>query len=305
MGTMVNLTIIGDENTPAVAEAVFNEISRIDRMMSSYKKQSDISKVNRGAYKYKVDVNRETLMMVKKAKKISDETEGSFDISFASIAHLWNYRKKDFVPPSRKTVLKYLPLVNYKNIKLFEDKPGIRFLEKGMKIGLGGIAKGYTIQRGIEVLKLKGISSGIVDCGGDLQVLGTKSGRKWKTGLRNPRNKKLLLIIDLDDMDSIATSGDYERFTSFKNKKYHHIINPRTGIPTETFASVSVISKDPVLSDAYATSIFVMGLNRTREFLKRHNKIKVVLVDLDNVLYISRSLKDHIDFLEKVNIKWL
>jgi thiamine biosynthesis lipoprotein len=121
----------------------------------------------------------------------------------------------------------------------------------------------------------------------------------------HPRKRDLLLSIKLDDMDAIATSGDYERMTEHKNRKYHHIIDPRTGEPTETFASVSVVSKDPVLSDSYATAIFVMGLEKTREFLKREKGIGVVLIDMDMRVFISRGLKGKIEFFHEVGVEWL
>jgi FAD:protein FMN transferase len=305
MGTLVNLSLITDsKSAPGAADAVFREIERIDRMMSSYKKESDISVINRSGTKM-VTVNKETFLMIKKAVEISDRTSGAFDITFNSIAHLWDYRKTNFTPPSKDLVKKSLPLVNYKNIILDEKLPGVAFKKPGMKIGLGGIAKGYTIRRGVEVLKKSGVRAGIVDAGGDLQVFGTKFGKKWTTGLMNPRKRNLLLSIELDDMDAIATSGDYERMVEYKNRKYHHIIHPRTGEPTETFASVSVISKDPVLSDAYSTSIFVMGLEKTKEFLKREKGIGVILIDMDMRVYISKRLKDKIKLFHEIKVEWL
>ncbi len=305
MGTIVNLSLITDlKNAPAAAEAAFGEIERIDRMMSSYKKESDVSAINRSGTKM-VTVNSETFTMIKKAVEISEKTSGAFDITFKSIAHLWNYRKTDFTPPSREAVKKSLPLVNYKNIILDEKLPGVAFRKPGMKIGLGGIAKGYTIRRGVEILIKNGVRAGIVDAGGDLQVFGTKFGKRWTTGLMHPRKKDLLLSLELEDRDAIATSGDYERMVEYKNRKYHHIIDPRTGEPTRTFASVSVISKDPVLSDACATSIFVMGLEKAKEFLKREKGIGVILIDMDMRVFISKSLKERVELFYEAGVEWI
>ncbi len=307
MGTIINLTVISDTEAAAGAtEAAFNEIKRIDELMSSYKAGSDVSRINRFASKRAVKVNRETYLMIKRSLEISDHTEGAFDITFKSISHLWNYKSENFIPPSQNTIMKYKYLVNYKNIILFPDMPGIRFRNEGMKIGLGGIAKGYAIQMALKALKEKGVKAGIVDAGGDLQVFGTKFGDPWKTGLMHPRKRSLYLILNLDDMEAIATSGDYERVAVYRGERYHHIIDPRTGFPTETFSSVSVISKDPVISDSYATSIFVMGLGKAKEFLEKHKEIAVIMIDFDNNAYISRALQKKIEVLEKkVNIKWI
>ncbi|MFC1670106.1 FAD:protein FMN transferase [Spirochaetota bacterium] len=306
IGTMINLTIGAEaKKSRAVSKAVFDEIARIESLMSPFKKSSDIYRVNRYAYKMPVTITPETFSIIEQSKRISQESGGAFDISFASLSHLWNYRSKSFKPPSKKSVLQHLPLVNYRNIKLSPEKMSVSFHKSGMKIGLGGIAKGHAIKRGIEIMKQMGISSGIVDAGGDLQVLGTKSGKNWRTGLVHPRKKTLLLALDLVDMDAIATSGDYERFAVYKNRKYHHIIDPSTGYPTRTFSSVTVISKNAIISDSYATVIFILGKKRSLSFLKKHGDLSVVLIDLDFNIYISRSLKNRIQLLEDLKVHWI
>lgn len=310
LGTIIHLTIIADEKeAPGGFSAVFNEIERIENLMSPYRESSGISRINRLAWKKPIEADREIFSLIEKSILISEDTDGCFDISFASISHLWNFKIDNFIPPSAKEVKRYLHLVNYKNIRLYQHlhnhKPGIKFVKKGMKIGLGGIAKGYVIKRGVGVLRERGVKAGIVEAGGDLQVFGTKFGKKWKTGLRHPGMKSLLLVIELEDMDSIATSGDYERFKLYNKKRYHHIIDPRTGRPTETFCSVSVVSKDPVTSDSYATAIFVMGIDRALEFLAKHKHIAVILVDLNFNIFISNELKNKIELLKDIKVTWI
>ncbi|MCP4137317.1 MAG: FAD:protein FMN transferase [bacterium] len=306
IGTFINLTIITDPAAASqTAAAVFKEIGRIEALMSPYKKKSDVYKINRFAASKAVAITPETFSLLEQARNISLETGGSFDISFAGISHLWNYKKTPFSPPSKKDIERLLPLVNYANIELNRETYSVAFKTKKMKIGLGGVAKGYAIKRGIEAMRKKGITSGIVDAGGDLQVLGSKAGQPWSTGLIHPRNKTLLLIIKLEHMDTIATSGDYERFAMFNNQRYHHIIDPKTGCPTRTFASVSVISKDPVISDSYATGIFVMGPEKAKPFLRAHKKISVILIDLDLNVYISKELKERITLLEEIQVTWI
>ena len=173
-----------------------------------------------------------------------------------------------------------------------------------MKIGLGGIAKGYAVKRGIDILRKRGIRSAIVEEGGDLQVMGMKQGKRWVTGLRHPREQSLVLALKLDDGDSIATSGDYERFAMYKGRRYHHIMDPRTGFPASGFSSVSVVSSDPVVSDSYATAIFVMGPEQALEFLKKREDLEVILIDRKMNIIISKSLKKDITLFTDREICW-
>ena len=305
LGTIVNLTIISDNETASEASsAVFNEIERIENLMSLYVSDSEISKINSNAGKKNTFVSKEIHKMIKKSVEISVLTNGAFDITFASIGNLWDFKNENFEPPLSSKINKKIHLVNFKNIQI-NNNYSIFLKKHGMKIGLGGIAKGYAVQRGVEVLQEKGVKSAIVEEGGDLQVLGTKYGKRWKTGLIHPRGRKLFLTIDLDNLDSIATSGDYERFIMYRGKRYSHIIDPRTGYPTNTFASVSVVSKDPVLSDAYATALFVMGVDDAIKFLNFHKNISVVMIDIKMNIYISKQLKNRIKLLEERKINWL
>ncbi|MBP7735345.1 MAG: FAD:protein FMN transferase [Spirochaetes bacterium] len=306
MGTSVNLTMVCDtELAGAAAGAAFGEIERIEKLLSPVRPESDLYRLNHGGSAGPVTVTGETRDLIKRSVDLSAETGGCFDITFAALEGLWNYKDKNFTPPSPGAVAILLPLVGSKNIILNPDGKSISFARPGVKIGLGAIAKGYAVMKGVEALKGKGVKAGIVDAGGDLQVFGKKFFGSWVTGLRHPRKDAILLTIDLEDMDAIATSGDYERFVMRNGVRYHHIIDPRSGYPTKTFTSVSVISKSAALSDAYATAIFVMGLEKAREFLKQHGEIDVILADDKVNLYISKRLKERITVLEKHAIEWL
>jgi FAD:protein FMN transferase len=306
MGTMVTVTFISDpEDAPATGEAVFSQIARVEALMSPYDRESDVSGINSGSGSGPVAVSQETYDLVARSMRISSETGGSFDITFAAVAPLWNYKDKNFVPPSPAAVAALLPLVGSDKIRLYPDTRAVSFARPGMKIGLGAIAKGYAVEQGIGALGKRGVESGIVEAGGDLQVMGSKYGKPWITGLRDPRRDAILLTMMLEDGDAIATSGDYERFVMRNGVRYHHIIDPRTGYPASGFCSVSVLSKSASLSDAYATAIFVMGPERAREFLGRHAEIGVVLVDLKENLAISKRLKDRVTLLEQRTVEWL
>jgi len=305
LGTIINLTIISDESDAiSAADEVFSEIERIEEAMSPYRDSSDVYRINRHAFRGPVPVSGETAALIRRSLDISAETGGAFDITFASLSGLWNFRKKPFVPPSAREVRARLHLVDYRRVVLDREKNTVRFASGGMKIGLGGIAKGYAVKRGIDILRKRGIRDAIVEEGGDLQVMGTKYGKRWVTGLRHPREESLVLALKLDDGDSIATSGDYERFAMYKGRRYHHIMDPRTGFPASGFSSVSVVSSDPVVSDSYATAIFVMGPERSREFLKKREDLKVILIDRNMNIFISQSLKKDVTLFTKREISW-
>jgi FAD:protein FMN transferase len=306
MGTMVTVTFIGNpEKAPATCDAVFGEIARIEALMSPDRTGSDVNGLNHGGGTSPVAVSRETYELIRRSVEISAETGGSFDITFAPLAPLWNYKNKNFTPPSPGAVAALLPLVGSYKIKLYPDRVAVSFVVPGMKIGLGAIAKGYAVGKGIDALRKQGADAGIVEAGGDLQVLGTRYGKPWVTGLRDPRRDAILLTLELEDGDAIATSGDYERFVMRKGVRYHHILDPHTGYPASGFCSVSVVSKSAALSDAYATAIFVMGPERAREFLGRHAEISVILVDPKEKLFISKRLKDRVTMLEQRSVTWL
>ena len=307
LGTTVTITVISDQvvGTKAIY-AAFDEISRIERDLSIYRPESRLSNVNSEAYAKPVKIDDEILDLIKFSVDISKKTGGAFDITSASMGRLWNYRNDEFIPPASAAVKKILPAFNYKNILIDEDKKTIRFLNPLTKIGLGGIAKGYATKRAVDVLKDFGIKDGIVACAGDIHVFGNNRGRPWDVGLKHPREDSLIGTINLNSNESISTSGDYERFKFYEGKRFHHIIDPKTGCPSESgLISVTVICSDPSFADAYATAIFVMGLNNSKEFLKRENDISVILIDEDLTIYVSDSLKDRVILEEGFKILFI
>jgi len=306
LGTIINLTIIADDTTAARASsAAFDEIERIEKLMSPVSREGDVWRINTSAQFSPVTVSADTFLVLDAAQGVSRESGGAFDVSFASLAQLWNYKSEHFLPPREVAVRSMLPLVDYRNIILDASKRTIFFRRRGMKIGLGGIAKGYAVRRAMEVLKEKGVRNAIVEEGGDLLVVGSKYGKPWVTGLRHPREPELLLAIAMPDGESVATSGDYERFAEYQGKRYHHIIDPRTGYPAETLASVSVLCNDPMLADVWATALFVMGRDAALKVLEKKRDISVILVDKDMGVTASRRLKENITLFVKGDIRWI
>ncbi len=306
LGTIINLTFIAeDHEAPGAAEAVFDEIARIEKLMSPYRTGSDIDRLNRFAHQRPVIVSEETFRLVEQSAAISKASGGAFDITFAAMIRFYKNGEGSFKPPSEGALREALKLVDYRHLVLDSSKRSIFYKHRGVRISLGAIAKGYAVRRGIEILKSRGVTSAIVEEGGDLQVAGTRYGTPWRTGIRHPRENDLMGAFNMQSGESIATSGDYERFTSHRGKKYHHIIDPRTGRPTETFASVSVIADDPVAADAWATALFVMGLDEGMKLLKKRSDLQVVLVGLDGRVHVSSSLKKRLTFFKPLKVEWL
>jgi len=306
IGTLVNITIVADSQEKAIiaSEAAFAEIKRIEALMSPVIKGSDIARVNESASRMPITIAPETFNLITQSKNIWKETGGAFDITFASIARLWDYRRTPFSPPPPALVRSMKHLVDSAKMELDEGRKTVRFKKPGMKIGLGAIAKGYAIRRAMEIIRRYGIENAIVDAGGDLQVIGSKNGEDWIAGLIHPRTKQIVIGIKMRDGDAVATSGDYERFAMYRGIRYHHIIDPATGEPARHFASVSVICKDPVEADAFATAIFVMGMDRAGELLAKRTDLTVIVIGTDMKVRASRALEGRLVMPGDVEIGW-
>ena len=242
LGTAVTITVLAptEEEGVRACEAAFEAVTAVEALMSPKSASGDIYRVNAAAGGAAVRVSAETLGVLERALDVSKLTGGAFDVSFASIGRLWDYGREDFRPPSPDAVRRMLPLVDYRKVELDRGRSTVRLALAGMRIGLGGIAKGHAIAKAVGALRRHGVRASIVDAGGDLQVSGTKSGEDWRVGLRHPRSGDIALVIAMRDGEAVATSGDYERYRMYRGRRYHHIIDPKTGYPSATFASVSV-----------------------------------------------------------------
>lgn len=309
IGTLINITVIADtpERGVRASNAAFSEIARVESLMSPKRAGSDIVSINNSAWKAPVHISGETYALMRKSIAISEQTDGAFDITFASVGTLWQLANPSFVPPDSAVVKKRLYLVNFRNIELDDAAHTVMFKHKGIQIGLGGIAKGHAVGLAAAALRREGVRASIIDAGGDLMVRGTKFGNTWRVGLRHPRNDEILLVFTAHDGDAIVTSGDYERYKIVKGVRYHHILDPHTGFPAKGLISATVVCSDPidaVDADAYATALFVMGGVRAREFTKKHPELRVILIDEGMKISASKALKKRITPLEKVAIEW-
>ena len=285
MGTLFDITLTcSDAAAARVYKAVSDEVRRIESLMSPYNDGSDVYILNSSGTPVKI--SDETYSILERSVKVSEESGGAFDITFVPLGELWDYKNKNFVPPSESAIKKFLPLVNYRNI-LFHGNGTVSFSRSGMKIGLGAIAKGYAVERAVKIMKEMNVVSGMADAGGNLKMLGAPRS----VGVRHPREDSVICSVVMNGGESVSTSGDYERYVLYRGRRYHHILDPATGSPAEGFVSVSVICSDATAGDAYSTAVFVMGMERANVFLKKHPELAAILIDRSLTIYASASLK--------------
>jgi len=298
MGTVVEITLIG-ENEVAAQKATFQafqEIKRIEYLMSPWIESSDVSRINQSAGKEWVKVSQETLKVIKEAKEISEFSEGGFDITVGPLTQLWRMAREKGIPPLAEELKQKLDLVDFRNVMV--DEEGKVLLKKeGMAIDLGGIAKGYAVDRAFELLNSLGYKNLIVNAGGDLRVGGSKLDQPWSIGIQDPRaSQKMMARVSVSNA-AIATSGDYEKFFMYQGKRYHHIFNPKTGFPTEDCQSVTIVCTDGMKADALATAVFVLGPEKGYALCQKLNDVDCLIVDKEGKISLSQGLKDRISFI--------
>lgn len=273
MATSVTITVRArtPEHAEAAIEAAFNEIRRLEALMSFWSEDSEIAAIYNNAGVHPVKVSHDTMRMVEISTGISSETGGAFDPTVGPLMRLWDFRKKTM--PTRAQVQRTRGLVDYRRV-LADKEAGTAYLEvAGMSFDTGGIAKGYAVDRAVEVLMAQGIGAGLVAIAGDIRGYGVKpGGGHWRVGIRDPRQGKaktdVIATLVLRD-EAVSTSGDYERYFVADGVRYHHILDPATGMPARGAVSVTVIAKEAVLADGYSTGVFVMGPKRGLSMLER------------------------------------
>jgi thiamine biosynthesis lipoprotein len=297
MGTVVEITLIGDdeETIRKAALQAFQEIKRIEYLMSPLVESSDVSRINRSAGNDGVRVSPETMEVIKKAQEVSKLSEGAFDITVGPLVQLWRRARERGMPPEMTEIKETLSLVNFKNLKTSYGGK-VLLKRQGMAIDLGGIAKGYAVDRAFELLKSLGYRNLVVNAGGDLRVGGSKPEGPWSVGIQHPKGpEKIMARISVTDL-AVATSGDYEKFFIHQGKRYHHILNPKTGFPAEGCQNVTVLHKEGTMADALATAIFVLGPEKGYALCQRLEGMDCLVVDSDGSVTLSPGLKGRISF---------
>lgn len=291
MGTEVSVNFWSEdpEAGQLVLENVFAEAVRIDHLMSTYRDDSAISEINRRAATSAVAAGDELFRLIQRSLDISVLTLGAFDITYDSVGQHYHFRSRQ--RPDDKTVASELRHIDYRYVQLEQSATSVRFLQDGVRINLGGIAKGYIVERGVEILRQHGVQHGIVTVGGDSRLLGDRRGRPWMVGIRDPRNDgQVAVTLPLQD-EAISTSGDYERYFDEDGIRYHHIIQPGTGKPAMGVHSATVIGPDAVMTDALSTAVFVMGVDKGLRLISTLPDYESIVIDARGQIYFSSGLQ--------------
>jgi thiamine biosynthesis lipoprotein len=298
MGTRISVTLWTDDEVAAAqaASAVFAEFDRVDKSMTTWLPDSDVSKINAAAGTRPVEVSAEVLGLLQKSLSIGRASDGAFDITVGAFRGLWKFDQDlDGSLPTSKAVAERRALVDYRDL-VVDQAAGTAFLRrKGMSITLGGIAKGYAVDRAVAILHDRGFVDFIVQAGGDLYVSGRRGDRPWRVGVRDPRGAPddSFALIELEN-GTFSTSGDYERGLVKDGKRYHHLIDPKTGFPAARSRSVTVLAKDALTADVWSTALFILGPTAGLPMVERMKDVEAVFVDGDNQVHVTTGLKQRL-----------
>ncbi len=295
MGNRFEISVVSDDEQwgENLIESAISEIRRIERLLTTFNENSQTNQINANAGIRPVRVDKEVFNLIGRCIRISDLTQGAFDITYGSIdKRFWNFDKTMTALPDAATAKKMVRLINYKNIILNKETTSVFLKEKGMRIGFGGIGKGYAADRARLILEQNGVSGGVVNAAGDLTTWGTQpNGNPWTVGIADPNTKQHpFSYLDISQM-AVATSGSYEKFVTINGKKYSHTINPKTGFPVSGIKSVTIICASAELADALATPVTVMGIHAGLDLINQMKGIACIVIDDDDKLYTSSKIK--------------
>jgi len=294
MGNHFELTVVANDEKWAYdkIDSGVAEIQRIERLLTTFSDDSETNLINQNAGISPVVVSAETFDLIERSLRISQVTQGAFDITYGSIdKRLWNFDQQMTSLPDNETAKNMVRLINFHNVILDRKKRTVFLKEKGMRIGFGGIGKGYAAERAKLVMKQQGVESGVVNASGDLTAWGFQpNGSPWTVGIANPDAKhNVFSYMSITDM-AVATSGNYEKFVMIDGKKYSHTINPRTGLPVTGIKSVTIITTNAEIADAMATPVMIMGIRTGLDMIDQIKDIEAVIIDDNDRLYTSKNI---------------
>jgi thiamine biosynthesis lipoprotein len=301
MGTRLTLTLYtADERGAAeVTRDVFAEFARIAALMTTWTEDSAVSRLNAAAGRKAVVIDDEVFTVLEAALAMTKLSSGAFDVTVGAYQGLWKFdQDKDGTVPSDAEIAARLPLIGAKRLVLDAKKKTARLTKKGMRITLGGVAKGYAVDRAVALLRGRGFAHFIVQAGGDLYVAGRRGERRWRVGIRDPRGSAdaPFALAEVEDA-TFSTSGDYERGFVKDGVRYHHILDPKTGRPVTGCRSVTVMAKDAMTADGLSTSLFVMGVAAGMALVESLPDVEAVFVDTDNRVHVSSGLAGKLQIL--------
>jgi thiamine biosynthesis lipoprotein len=295
MGNHFELSVIGADEGWAneCIDAGIREIQRIEKLLTTYSEDSETNLINRNAGISPVAVSRETFDIIDRSLRISRLTQGAFDITYGSVdKRLWNFDTHMSSLPAPETAREMVRLINHRNVLLDESETTVFLKEKGMRIGFGGIGKGYAAERAKRVMQELGVDSGIVNASGDLTVWGYQpGGQPWTIGIVNPNSAgQVFSYLQLVNM-AIATSGNYEKYVMIGGKRYSHTINPRTGLPVTGVKSVTILCPNAEIADAMATPVMIMGIRAGLDMINQIKDVEAIIVDDEDRIYTSKNIR--------------
>ena len=291
MGTAIRVELWSEDRADAQSamRAVMDLMRHVDETMSPYKPESELSRINRDAANRTVSVSKEMFDLLSRSLDFSRLSDGAFDITFASAGHLYDYRQG--IRPSANDLAQACKAIGYKNLLLDRATHSVRFSCAGVRIDLGGFAKGYAVDMGAAILKSRGINNAIVTAGGDSHILGDRLGRPWTIGIRDPRrSSEIVAVLPLRDV-AVSTSGDYERFFEEDGVRYHHLLDPRTGKSPSSVHSVTIVAPDGLTSEGLSKMVFVLGVQKGMQLIESQKNVDAVVVDADGALHYSSGLR--------------
>lgn len=297
MDTIIDITAYGPNREESV-KAAFDEFRRIESICDRFNPNSQVAEINQMAGVQKVVVDPDVIAMITHSIELSKKLDGSFDITAGALTDLWGIGHKDKFVPTQEEIDKVLPLVDYRMIEVDSTNNTVYLPHKGMKIDLGGIAKGYAINKASEALKSSGIKSALINDGGDIRVIGAKpDGTPWRVGVQDPRKSDgIIATIPMNEYDTLATSGDYQRFFEKDGIRYSHIINPRTGKQPREIASVTLVYKDSTtISDIPSLGMFVLGVEKGIDALKQFPGIEAIFITTDGRTIVTPGLDGKVE----------
>jgi thiamine biosynthesis lipoprotein len=290
MGTAIGVELWSEDRRAGVAaiDAVMDEMHRIDRSMSPHKPDSELSRINRDAAAGAVPLSSEMARLLERAQHFAVLSGGAFDISYAAVGQLYDYRQH--IRPSAAALVQARQCVGYRGLLLDTAARTLRFARPGMRIDLGGFAKGHAVDNAAAILRAHGIVHAIVSAGGDSRVIGDRRGRPWTIGIRDPRRPgEMAALLPLEDV-SISTSGDYERYFEADGERFHHLIDPATGRSPRGVHSVTVLAEDGLTTEALSKSVFVLGVEKGLRLIESQRGVDAVVVDAGGALHYSAGL---------------
>lgn len=290
MGTLVEISVSGSaEKAGHAIEAAFDEIKRIEDL-TSFHKSSGLTELNNSAGKGPVQPGAELTDLIKRSLEFSDMSGGAFDPTIGPLAQLWNFSGESGPRlPELSEIQRVLPLVGWKFMKVDAVQGLVELTREGMSVDLGAIAKGYALERASAKLRENGVTSGLINAGGDIVAFGKKGPDKpWRVGIQDPRNPSGVIAVAAINDRAVVTSGDYERYFFDSDKRYHHLLDPKTGFPADRLQSVTIVAPDAVTADALSTAVFVMGKDEGLALIESQPDVAGLMVDSEGRVILSQ-----------------